>query len=116
MPTPNTLEQSTARVLALRDAGLRDPLVIRVFAALHRVANALIVPANGYSEDVRAVAKRMNENHGTHVTWAESIAASIATEESGPFWEALPDEQLEALVLVFVRRYFGLPDVPEVFA
>lgn len=114
-PTPNDLNQSTARIIALRDAGvLSDPFGVRVFAALGRVANAIIVPANGYNEPERSQAKAMYASHTQMVAWAEAITASILAEDSAPFWEPLPDADLENLVTIFVRRYFGLPDQPEV--
>lgn len=110
----NSLELSTLRVLALRDAGvLRDAFGVRVFAALGRCANLVINPQNQYAEEQRSIGKQLFETHQRHVALAEAIAASILSEPNAPIIEALEDEALQEFIVVFVRRYFGLADVPD---
>ena len=109
-----TLEQSTARVLSLRNAGvLNDSFGVRIFAALGRVANLIINPVNAYGETERNAAKGMHASHAQHIVFAEGIAAAMLAEEGSEIYEALGEEELMQAVTVFVRRYFGLPDAPE---
>ena len=110
----NTLQQSTDRVLALRNAGvLVDPFGVRVFAAIGRVANVIIDPANGYAEEHRVIAKSILKTHTEQMVFAEGIATSILHLPQAGAIEAMEDDDLLQFITVFARRYFGLSDVPE---
>ena len=106
-----TLAQRADRALALLDAGLNDPFLRRVYAATGHILTVAADPAQQWPAEAHARAVSMLQSPTSVLGAALGIAYSVAMQPTYADLEALDDANLEALVLVYVRRALGIVEV-----